>query len=160
MLWPERCAVLGARSCCDPFHLYDLVVMAEAAYNFSRGLRSRHRDDKDFLRPGKAGAPSLRARAEAMVARSREVTAPPASHETTQGWIAKFKETATETHALMRQLGMSLFDREYIDEHLVHGMPLGKLPVLEYINAHCAGWSHSPLRYAKRRSGGRRRWRK
>jgi hypothetical protein len=117
------------------FDLYDLVVMAEAAYNFSRGLRSRHRDDKDFLRPGKAGGPSLRARAEAMVARSREVTAPPASHETTQGWIAKFKETATETHALMRQLGMSLFDREYIDEHLVHGMPLGKLPVLEYINA-------------------------
>ena len=106
-----------------------------ADYRFIRGLRLRGPKDKDFLRSAFVGptAPSLRAKGfMALKDSTDEVTVESAGD--TDRWYAKFTEVSERVSASMEALGLSTFDREYLSTHLIDGTPLGKLPILEYVD--------------------------
>lgn len=117
----------------------------ESAMAFPGTLRASYRGTKMFLKPHarSASQPSLRSRALAALNMSKVGSStlptdgqstPNVDESSTATWLLRFRTAVTEFHELASSLGLSAMDREYIDQHLVHDVPLGKLPVLEFVN--------------------------
>jgi hypothetical protein len=110
-----------------------------ADYRFVRGLRLRGPDDKDFLRSAAVPVePSLRARATAAM-QTRDASQQSVHRlvlrrkNDSEQWYSQFAAVAKAVERHMEGLGLSVFDREYLHQHLIAGAPLGKLPILEYV---------------------------
>eukprot|EP00672_Neobodo_designis_P021890 CAMPEP_0174832878 /NCGR_PEP_ID=MMETSP1114-20130205/3906_1 /TAXON_ID=312471 /ORGANISM="Neobodo designis, Strain CCAP 1951/1" /LENGTH=557 /DNA_ID=CAMNT_0016066745 /DNA_START=39 /DNA_END=1712 /DNA_ORIENTATION=- len=107
-----------------------------ADYRFIRDLRLRGPDDKDFLRAARiTPEPSLRSRATAALSNTHTTescfSGPPSS---TDVWYERFGDVADQVRSKAAQLGLSVFDLEYLTAHLIEGRPLRKLPILEYVD--------------------------